>query len=98
MPEYLRLMDLGLFFIKVCFSKKGASATKMGEFLATGIPVVINDGVGDSGRIVREHRAGVVLSRMGLAEFEASSMRYALCCATRVSDADVGTLPESILT
>lgn len=72
MPEYLRLMDLGLFFIKVCFSKKGSSATKLGEFLATGIPVVINDGVGDSGRIVREHRAGVVLSRMEPAEFKAS--------------------------
>ncbi len=72
MPEYLRLMDLGLFFIKVCFSKRGSSATKLGEFLATGIPVAINDGVGDSGRIVREHRVGVVLPRIGLAEFEAS--------------------------
>lgn len=62
MPEYVRLMDLGLFFIKPLFSKKGASATKLGEFLACGVPVVINEGVGDSDRIVRDCEAGVVLS------------------------------------
>lgn len=62
MPAYMRLMDLGLFFIKVCFSKRGSCATKLAEFLATGVPVLINDGIGDSGRIVADHRAGVVLS------------------------------------
>ena len=61
MPDYMRLMDVGLFFIKVCFSKKGSCATKLGEFLAAGVPVVINDGIGDSGRVVGEAGAGVVL-------------------------------------
>ena len=57
----MRLMDVGLFLIKVCFSKKGSCATKLGELLASGVPVVINDGIGDSGRIVGEHNVGVVL-------------------------------------
>jgi glycosyltransferase involved in cell wall biosynthesis len=61
MPDYMRLMDVGLFFIKVCFSKQGSCATKLAEFLATGVPVIINDGIGDSGRIVAQHRAGIVL-------------------------------------
>jgi glycosyltransferase involved in cell wall biosynthesis len=61
MPDVMRLMDIGLFFIKVCFSKKGSCATKLAEFLATGVPVIINDGVGDSGTIVAEARAGIVL-------------------------------------
>jgi glycosyltransferase involved in cell wall biosynthesis len=61
MPAYVRLMDVGVFFIKVCFSKRASAATKLGEFLATGVPVVINDGIGDSGRIVRDADAGVVL-------------------------------------
>jgi glycosyltransferase involved in cell wall biosynthesis len=61
MPEYVRLMDLGLFFIKPLFSKKGTAATKLGEFLACGVPVVINEGIGDSDRIVRDCQAGVVL-------------------------------------
>jgi glycosyltransferase involved in cell wall biosynthesis len=70
MPAYIRLMDVGLFFIRVCFSKRGSAATKLGEFLACGVPVIINDGVGDSGDIVRSHRVGVVLSDTSPGEFE----------------------------
>lgn len=72
MPTYMRLMDVGLFFIRVCFSKRGSAATKLGEFLACGVPVIINDGVGDSGWIVRENRVGVVLSDTTPQEFERS--------------------------
>lgn len=72
MPSYIRLMDLGMFFIRVCFSKRGSAATKLGEFLACGVPVVINDGVGDSGGIVQRHRVGVVLANTTTEEFEAS--------------------------
>lgn len=72
MPDYLRLMDVGVFFIKVCFSKRGSAPTKLGEFLASGVPVIINDGIGDSGPIVRENDAGVVLLETTHREFEAS--------------------------
>lgn len=72
MPEYMRLMDAGLFFIRVCFSKKGSAATKLGEFLACGVPVIINDGVGDSGWIVRTHDVGVVLADTTAPEYERS--------------------------
>ncbi len=65
MPEYLRLLDLAVFFISPTFSKQGSAATKLGELLASGIPVVINDGVGDSGRIVRASGAGTVLPDVG---------------------------------
>jgi glycosyltransferase involved in cell wall biosynthesis len=54
-------MDLGLFFIRRCFSKIGSAATKLGEFLACGVPVVINNGIGDSGEIVHNERVGLVL-------------------------------------
>lgn len=72
MPAHVRLMDLGVFFIKPCFSKTGSAATKLAEYLATGVPVVINDGVGDSGRIVRDHDVGVVLPQPTPAAFAAS--------------------------
>jgi glycosyltransferase involved in cell wall biosynthesis len=61
MPLHLRLMDLGVFFIRPTFAGLGRAATKLGEFLGSGVPVVINDGIGDSGRIVRDEGAGVVL-------------------------------------
>lgn len=72
MPALIRLMDAGLFFIRVCFSKKASAATKLGEFLASGVPVIINDGVGDSGTIVRERRVGVVLPDVTPEAFEES--------------------------
>jgi glycosyltransferase involved in cell wall biosynthesis len=62
MPRLMRLMDLGVFFIRVCFSKRASAATKLAEFLGSGVPVVINDGVGDSGEIVRDGRVGLVLT------------------------------------
>lgn len=72
MPAYIRLMDVGLFFIRACFGKKGSTATKLGEFLASGIPVIINDGVGDSGAIVRDNRVGVVLPDVSPIDFARS--------------------------
>ena len=72
MPSLVGLIDVGVFFIKACFSKKASAATKLGEFLACGVPVVINDGIGDSGSIVRDHSAGVVLPELSADAFAAS--------------------------
>jgi glycosyltransferase involved in cell wall biosynthesis len=72
MPALLRLMQLGVFFIKPCFSKRASAATKLGEFLACGVPVVINDGIGDSGAIVRQGCVGVVLAEANAAQYDAS--------------------------
>ena len=71
MPRYIRLFDAGLFFIKPSPAKRASAATKLAEFLACGVPVIINDGVGDSGTIVRDGRAGVVLSSVHPSAFEA---------------------------
>ncbi len=72
MPDVMRLIDVGMFFIKPVFSKKGSAATKLAEFLASGVPVVINDGVGDSGHIVKEYSTGVVLPSTTSNDFDAS--------------------------
>jgi glycosyltransferase involved in cell wall biosynthesis len=61
-----------VFFIEPTFAKRGSAATKLGEFLATGVPVLINDGVGDSGTIVRAGGAGVVLSSPSEADVRAA--------------------------
>ena len=74
MPRYIRLFDAGVFFIKPSFSKRASAATKMAEFLGCGVPVVINEGVGDSGMIVRDRNVGVVLP----AAADAPALRAAL--------------------
>jgi radical SAM superfamily enzyme YgiQ (UPF0313 family) len=61
MPKYLAAADAGVFFINP-YKKIGSSPIKMGEFLASGVPVVINPGVGDTEELVRENNVGVVVT------------------------------------
>jgi glycosyltransferase involved in cell wall biosynthesis len=60
-PEYIRRMDAGAFFIKPVFSKKSSSPTRLGEFLGCGLPCLVNAGVGDMGDIVSSEHVGVVM-------------------------------------
>jgi glycosyltransferase involved in cell wall biosynthesis len=46
-PLYISLASASVFFIKPSYSKKASSATKMGEIMAMGVPVVVNGGWGD---------------------------------------------------
>jgi glycosyltransferase involved in cell wall biosynthesis len=72
MPRFTSLFDVGVFFIRPSLSKRASAATKLAEFLACGVPVIINDGVGDSGAIVRAGRAGLVLSSLDEKSFARS--------------------------
>lgn len=60
-PDYLRAADLALSFIKPCYSKLASSPTKMAEYLASGLPVVCNAGIGDVDALVERERVGVLL-------------------------------------
>lgn len=46
-PIHISLADLSICFIKPSFSKKASSATKLGEIMAMGLPVVVNGDWGD---------------------------------------------------
>jgi glycosyltransferase involved in cell wall biosynthesis len=59
-PSYLYISDWNIFFIKDAYSKKASSPTKQGEVMAMGIPVICND-IGDTGKIVRNSKAGIVI-------------------------------------
>ena len=60
-PSYLAAADIGLAFIKRCVSKLASSPTKNGEYLACGLPLVINAGVGDSDALIHDCNAGVLI-------------------------------------
>lgn len=64
-PSYLAAADVGLAFIKRCVSKIASSPTKNGEYLACGLPLVINAGVGDSDLLINEWKAGVLIEDFG---------------------------------
>jgi glycosyltransferase involved in cell wall biosynthesis len=60
-PRWLSLFRLGVFFLRPSYAAKGSSFTKLGEFLAAGVPVVTNTGVGDVDRILASNRCGLLL-------------------------------------
>jgi glycosyltransferase involved in cell wall biosynthesis len=61
-PAYLRRAKVGLSFRKPTFSQIAASPTKIPEYLAAGIPVVSNAGIGDTDRTLLDGRVGIVVS------------------------------------
>lgn len=64
MAKHLSAGDLALSFIKGCFSKLGSSPTKVAEYLACGLPVVLNGDIGDQGDLAAEPDACVVLDSL----------------------------------
>jgi glycosyltransferase involved in cell wall biosynthesis len=68
-PSYLCAADAGLSFIKRCFSKMASSPTKNAEYLACGLPLIINAGIGDSDALVKEWKAGALLEDFNDAEY-----------------------------
>jgi glycosyltransferase involved in cell wall biosynthesis len=77
MPAMLSAGDVGLSFIQPCFSKTGSSPTKVGEYLAAGLPVVLNSGVGDQASLVAEPDACVVLPSFSEGDLAAGAERAA---------------------
>ncbi|OFW06398.1 MAG: hypothetical protein A3I61_19790 [Acidobacteria bacterium RIFCSPLOWO2_02_FULL_68_18] len=69
MPAYLSAADAGIAFIRTCFSKLSSSPTKYAEYLACGLPLVINAGVGDADRLVTDDEAGVLVPELRRDEY-----------------------------
>lgn len=62
-PQYLNAADAGLSFIKRCYSKQSSSPTKNAEYLASGLPIIANSGVGDTDAQITENNVGVIVER-----------------------------------
>ncbi len=60
-PRYLKAADFALSLIKPCYSKQSSSPTKIAEYLASGLPVITNAGIGDLDDLIKEDRVGVIL-------------------------------------
>ena len=72
MPALISSCHIGL---SVCrddagVSLRAAMPTKVGEFLASGRPVVVNPGLVDVAELVESHRCGVVFGSSGLLDLE----------------------------
>lgn len=68
-PSYLSAGDAGLAFIKPCFSKLASSPTKYAEYLACGLPLIINAGIGDSDSLITGEAAGFLVRDFNETEY-----------------------------
>lgn len=62
MPNLVASMSVGLSFVTPDPSKDASCPTKLGEYLACGIPVVSNRGIGDTEELISLHKVGVLCS------------------------------------
>ena len=61
MPDLIRRMNSGIFFIRPVFSKQASAPTKLAEFLGCGIPCLGNAGVGDMAEVLEGEDVGCVV-------------------------------------
>jgi len=65
-PGWLARADAGLAFYKPGWARQATCPTKIGEYLAMGLPVVVNDAVGDVEGVVGTNAVGTVLSEFSV--------------------------------
>jgi glycosyltransferase involved in cell wall biosynthesis len=77
MGGYLRTADFGISFVRPCLSKISSSPTKVGEYLAAGLPVVSTAGIGDVDELLSRREVGVLVMELAPAAY-VSAARTAL--------------------
>lgn len=74
-PDILSRGRFGVLLLQGRRSLRGASPTKVGEYLACGLPVLASPGIGDCLEQLEGHRVGVVLADHEPASFHAGLRR-----------------------
>jgi glycosyltransferase involved in cell wall biosynthesis len=61
-PRYLSSADIAVSFIKNCYSKQASSPTKNAEYLACGLPIIANAGIGDTDEQITGNQVGTLVT------------------------------------
>ena len=73
MPEAIRGHHISvMFYMGGEISELGRSPTRLAEVLGCGLPVIVNDGVGDVANIVKKYNVGVVVKSPALEHMESA--------------------------
>ena len=80
-PDAIRRMHAGAFFLKPAFSKEASAPTRLAEFLGCGVPCLVRGGVGDAGRIVAGDGVGVVVDSDDDATVQPAALELAALAA-----------------
>ena len=101
-PHYLKAADIALSFIKPCYSKQASSPTKIAEFLASGLPIISNAGIGDLDAMIQGDGVGTIVHEFDEAAYlqalsvvnamRKDAMVAARCRASAVNRFDLSTV------
>lgn len=80
-PYYLSGADAAVSFIKNCYSKQASSPTKNAEYLACGLPIIANLGVGDVDDLITNNNVGILVH-----DFDPESYNLALDAIEKLGD------------
>lgn len=70
-PELLAAANAGIFFINP-YKRYNSSPIKFGEYLACGLPVIVNSGIGDCDEIILKERVGVIINNFSAYDYKAA--------------------------
>jgi glycosyltransferase involved in cell wall biosynthesis len=85
--HYLSVAEFGLSFVRPCFSKISSSPTKIGEYLAAGLPVVSTAGIGDVDQLLEGQDVGVLVRTLDEPGYEsATPAAFALAADAQVRE------------
>ena len=71
-PLYISISQSSLFFINPTYSKKASNATKMGEIMAMGKPIISNIGWGDMEELFDKHKLGVLVEEFNMEDYHSA--------------------------
>jgi glycosyltransferase involved in cell wall biosynthesis len=98
-PAYLELSDAALSFVRAGYATASRSPTKIPEYLACGVPIIANKGVGDVDDLIERNRVGVTIKsfdeesyEQALAEVRALGEVASRCRETAVREFDLKTV------
>jgi glycosyltransferase involved in cell wall biosynthesis len=82
-PHLRRTCDAGLVFIKPSLSKWASSPTKAAEYLAAGLPVITNGGIGDLDEILCAEGVGVAVTEFSDNAYREAARQLAVLLADK---------------
>lgn len=83
MPTYLSAVDFAISFIKPGYSKLSSSPTKIGEYLASGLPIITNAGIGDIDEVVSGEAVGVLVHSLDASAYHRALTEMRVLLANR---------------
>lgn len=68
-PGLLSIANAGILFISP-YKRYNSSPIKFGEYLASGLPVIVNAGIGDCDEIISKEKVGVIIDEFSTKGYE----------------------------